>query len=111
MDSDFLFPSTRADRPMEETTFAKHYACGVEAVGLDMTLHQARQVTGFFILSIEPSAIALVAAVLCNSIEVAEAHYAWMDGVKAGREARKLLRQARAAARKHQKGAYANEAA
>ncbi len=107
VDSDFLFPSSRADQPMEETTFAKHYACGVEAVGLDMTLHQARQVTGYFILSIDPSAMALVAAVLANSIEVAEAHYAWMDGVKAGREARKLLQLARAEARRHRAGTHA----
>lgn len=106
-DSDFLFPSMRFDQPMDETTFAKHYACGVEAVGLDMTLHQARQVTGYFILSTDPSAIGLVAAVLCNSIEVAQAHYAWMDGVKAGREARALLRQARANARRHRPGYHA----
>ncbi len=110
VDSDFLFPSTRADQPMEETTFARHYRCGVEAVGLDMTLHQARQVTGYFILSIDPSAMALVAAVLCNSIAVAEAHYAWMDGVRAGREARQLLQQARRAAKRHRLGTHADAA-
>lgn len=107
VDSDFLFPSMGHDRAMEETTFAGHYSIGAEAVGLDMTLHQARQVTGFFILSVDPSAIGLVAAVLCNSIEVAEAHYAWMDGVKASQEGRKLLRQARTDARKNRKGTYA----
>lgn len=107
VDSDYLFPSMRSDRPMEETTFASHYACGVEAVGLDMTLHQARQVTGYFILSVNPSAIGLVAAALSNSIAVAEAHYAWMDVVKAGREGRKLLQQARAGARKHRTGTHA----
>lgn len=107
VDSDYLFPSSRADQAMEETTFAKHYACGVEAVGLAMTLHQARQVTGYFILSIDPSAIALVDAVLANSIAVAEAHYAWMDGVRAGREARRLLQQARANARRHRTGTHA----
>jgi hypothetical protein len=100
VDSDYLFPSMSSDRPMEETTFASHYARGVEAIGLDMTLHQARHITGYFILSVDPSAIGLVAAVLCNSIAVAIAHYAWMDGVKACREGRELLRQARADARK-----------
>lgn len=103
-DSDFLFPSMSEDRPLEETTFASHYTCGVEAVGLEMSLHQARQVTGYLILSIDPSAIALVAAVLNNSIAVAEAHYAWMDGVKAAQEGRKLLQQARAEAGKHRTG-------
>jgi hypothetical protein len=53
----------------------------VEAIGLDMTLHQARHITGYFILSVDPSASGLVAAVLCNSVTVAMAHYAWMDGV------------------------------
>lgn len=110
VDSDFLFPSTRADNPMEQTTFAGHYATGCEAVGLKMTLHQARQVTGYFILSINPSAIALVAAVLCDSVDVVMKHYAWMDGVKAGREARELLRQARAEARRHRRGTYADAA-
>ncbi len=110
VDSDFLFPSMREDRPMEETTFAKHYAVGAEAVGLDMTLHQARQVTGYFILSVDPSALGLVAAVLCNSIDVAEAHYAWMDGVKANHEARKLLRKARMDSRKTRKGSYSKAA-
>ncbi|MCF7777421.1 hypothetical protein GLP59_07125 [Sulfitobacter sp. M220] len=110
VDSDFLFPSMHTDRPLEETTFASHYSVGVEAAGLSMTLHQARQITGYLILSVDPSAIALVAAVLNNSVEVAEAHYAWMDGVKAGREARKLLRQARAESRKHRPGTQANDA-
>jgi len=110
VDSDFLFPSMSADRPLEETTFASHYAVGVEAAGLSMTLHQARQITGYLILSVDPSAIALVAAVLNNSIKVAEAHYAWMDGVKAGREARKLLRQARAQSRQHRLGTQTGEA-
>ncbi|KKL59961.1 hypothetical protein LCGC14_2210080, partial [marine sediment metagenome] len=104
VDSDFLFPSMHADRPMEETTFASHYAVGVEAAGLSMTLHQARQITGYLILSADPSAIGLVAAVLNNSIEVCEAHYAWMDGVKAGREARRLLQQARAQSKQHRVG-------
>lgn len=110
IDSDFLFPSMHADRPLEETTFASHYAVGVEAAGLSMTLHQTRQITGYLILPVDPSAIALVAAVLNNSVEVAEAHYAWMDRIKAGREARKLLRQARAESRKHSSGTQANGA-
>lgn len=94
VDSDFLFPSTRADRPLEETTFATHYTNGAQAVGLNMTLHQARQVTGYFILSIDPSAIAQVAALLCNTPKVAADHYAWMDDERLSRESRALLQQA-----------------
>lgn len=103
-DSDWLFPSKRADRPMEETTFADHYRVGVEAVGLDMTLHQSRHITVYFILDEDPSALALAAAVLGDDISTVEAHYAWMDGVKAVIEGRKLLQESRKKARKHVKG-------
>jgi hypothetical protein len=94
-DGDWLFPSKCADRPMEETTFADHYRVGVEAVGLDMTLHQARHITVYFILDEDPSALALAAAVLGDDVSTVEAHYAWMDGVKAVIEGRKLLQESR----------------
>lgn len=100
-DGDFLFPSKRVDRAMEETTFAEHYRIGVEAVGLKMTLHQARHITVYFILSEDPNAMALAAAVLGDEVSTVEAHYAWMDGVKAVIEARKLLQDARKNSRKH----------
>lgn len=103
-DGDWLFPSKCADRPMEETTFADHYRVGVEAVGLDMTLHQARHITVYFILDEDPSALALAAAVLGDDVSTVEAHYAWMDGVKAVIEGRKLLQESRKKARKHVKG-------
>lgn len=105
-DGDWLFPSKRADRPMEETTFADHYRVGVEAVGLDMTLHQARHITVYFILDEDPSALALAAAVLGDDVSTVEAHYAWMDGVKAVIEGRKLLQQSRKQARKHIRGGH-----
>lgn len=108
-DGDWLFPSTRADRAMEETTFADHYRVGVEAVGLDMSLHQARHVTVYFILSEDPGALALAAAVLGDEVSTVEAHYAWMDGVKAVIEGRELVRQSRKNARKHKKGRGSNE--
>jgi hypothetical protein len=103
-DGDWLFPSTCMDKPMEETTFADHYRVGVEAVGLDMTLHQARHITAYFILDEDPSALALAAAVLGDDVSTVEAHYAWMDGVKAVIEGRKLLQQSRKNARKHSRG-------
>jgi hypothetical protein len=106
VDSDFLFPSTRADRPLEETAFARHYALGVEAVGLDMTLHQARGITGWLILSEDPSALGLVAELLGDEIATVEAHYAWLDGVKAVREGRALLAEQRRRARGHRKGTF-----
>lgn len=104
VDSDFLFPSTRSDRPMEETTFAEHYRVGVEAVGLDMTLHQARHVTAYFILDADPNALGLAAAILGIDPGTVRDHYAWMDSMKAVAKGRELLREARKAARKHRKG-------
>ena len=104
VDSDFLFPSTRSDRAMEETTFAEHYRTGVEAVGLDMTLHQARHITAYFILDVDPNAIALAAAVLGIAPDTVRDHYAWMDSMKAVARGRELLRQSRKAARNHRKG-------
>lgn len=103
-DCDFLFPSKTCDSAMEETVFAGHYRFGVEAVGLDMTLHQARHITAYFILDADPSAIALAAAVLGDEVSTVEAHYAFLDGVKAVREARLLLQEQRAKSRKHKKG-------
>ena len=104
VDSDFLFPSSRQKQPMEETTFAEHYRVGVEAVGLDMTLHQARHVTAYFILDADPNALGVAAAVLGIEPGTVRDHYAWMDSMKAVAKGRELLRQSRKAARKHRRG-------
>ncbi|SFQ13074.1 hypothetical protein [Tranquillimonas alkanivorans] len=105
VDSDYLFPSTSEDRPLEETAFAKHYAAGCEAVGLRMCLHLARHITVYLILSEDPNAWAQAAAVLEDEIDTVKKHYAWLDTRAAGEEGRKLLRASRARARKHRKGA------
>ncbi len=106
VDSDFLFPSKRDDLPMDSTTFAGHYRCGVRAAGLDMTLHQARHVSAYLILSVDPSALKSAAAVLAISVGMVEAHYAWIDGVKAVAQGRTLMLEARKAARAHRKGSF-----
>ena len=92
-----------------KTSFAAHYAKDVEAVGLDMTLHQARHITAYLILSVDPSALQLAADALGDTVATAMAHYTWMDGVKANREGRVLLREARSAARKHRRGTYEDD--
>jgi len=68
LDSDRLFPSTRLDAPMEETTFAKHCRIGAMAAGLDMDLHTARHVTAFLILDADPNAWAEASAVVGISV-------------------------------------------
>lgn len=110
VDSDYLFPSTRADAEMEETTFAKHYRAGCLRIGVDMVLHQARHISAFYILDADPNAWAAAAAVLCDDIETVRAYYAWMDDRKACATGRTLLKQARARRRQHIKGAGLNAA-
>lgn len=104
VDSDYLFPSTRPDAEMEETTFAKHYRAGCIRIGVDMVLHQARHISAYFILDADPNAWAAAAAVLCDEIETVRAYYAWMDDRKACATGRSLLKQARTKRRKHVKG-------
>jgi hypothetical protein len=77
VDSDYLFPSTRPDAEMEETTFAKHYRAGCLRICVDMVLHQARHISAYFILDADPNAWAATAAVLCDEIETVRAYYAW----------------------------------
>jgi hypothetical protein len=104
VDSDYLFPSTRPAAEMEETTFSKHYRAGCVRIGVEMTLHQARHISAYFILDADPNAWAAAAAVLCDDIEIVRAYYAWMDDRKACAAGRSLLKQARARRRKHVKG-------
>lgn len=103
-DSDYLFPSTRPDRPLDDTVFAGHFRTGAQAAGLDMTLHQARHVTAYLVLAEDPSALPLAAAILGTNARTVEAHYAWIDGVRAAAEGRRLLREARSRARRHCRG-------
>jgi hypothetical protein len=108
VDSDHLFPSTRPDAAMEETTFAAHCRTGALAAGLDMDLHTARHVTAFLILDANPNAWAEAAAVVGVSVNTLKKHYAWLDDMKACAEGRSILKEQRAASRRHRKGSYAH---
>jgi hypothetical protein len=104
VDSDFLFPSTRADRPLEETSLAKHYVDGCLVGGLAMVLHRARHITVYRILLQDPNAWAQAAAVLEDEISTVKKHYAWLDKRRASEAGRDLMRQSRVEARRHKKG-------
>jgi hypothetical protein len=54
----------------------------------------------------DPSALKAAAAVLSISVAVVEAHYAWIDGVKAVAQGRTLMLETRKAARAHRKGTF-----
>jgi hypothetical protein len=108
MDSDCLFPSTRSDTEMEETTFAKHCRIGGRAAGLDIDLHTARHVTAYVILNANPNAWAEAAAVVNISVPTLKKHYAWLDDQKACAAGRTILREQRSASRRHRKGSFAD---
>ncbi|WP_293869060.1 hypothetical protein [uncultured Alsobacter sp.] len=101
-DSDYLFPSESRDAPLEETSFAAHFRAGCRHVGLDMTLHQARHVCAYLILSVDPSAWAEAAAVLGDSIDTVRKYYAWLDQAKIQKQGQDLLAAARRSAKRHQ---------
>jgi hypothetical protein len=102
-DSDYLFPSTSA-APMEESMCAGWYRLGCTEAGVPMTLHQARHVSAYWILSEDPNAWGDAAAVLHIDEMTVRKHYAWMNSKRANDAGRQKLREARKAARKHRKG-------
>jgi hypothetical protein len=104
-DSDYLFPSTSA-APMEESMGASWYGFGCTEAGVPMTLHQARHVSAYWILSVDPNAWADAAAVLHIDEMTVRKHYAWMNGKRANNAGRAKLRAARKSARKHRKGEF-----
>ena len=106
VDSDFLFPSTRMDRGLEETAFAGHYVRGCELAGVSLVLHLARHISVYLILSEDPNAWSQAAAVLGDEIRTVKKHYAWLDERKASEAGRELMKQSRANARKHKRGTY-----
>jgi hypothetical protein len=108
-DSDYLFPST-SPAPMEESMGASWYGLGCTEAGVPMTLHQARHVSAYWILSVDPNAWGDAAAVLHIDEMTVRKHYGWMNGKRANDAGRAKLREARRSARKHRKGEFDNAA-
>lgn len=103
-DSNYLFPSTSA-APMEFSMVQSWYGLGCTEGGVPMTLHQARHVSAYLILSVDPNAWADAAAVLHVDEMTVRKHYGWMNGKRANDAGRAKLRESRKSARKHRKGA------
>lgn len=102
-DSDYLFPSTSA-APMEFSMVQRCYGLGCTEAGVPMTLHQARHISAYLILSVDPNAWSDAAAVLHIDEMTVRKHYGWMNGKRANDAGRAKLREARKLARKHRKG-------
>ncbi|UWR34966.1 hypothetical protein K3759_07710 [Sulfitobacter sp. W027] len=108
-DSDYLFPST-SDRPMERSNFSQMFRRACIEVNFDMTMHQARHVTAYWILSMDPNAWDEAAALLGDDELTVRKYYGWMNKRRASKAGREKLQQARKEIHKHRKGEY-NDAA
>jgi integrase len=95
LDSDFLFPSTRLDLPLDDTTLADNYQIGMGSLGLNnLTFHLARHICATLILAQDANAWEQAAAVLCDSVSTVKKHYAWINDDKNIQEGRTYLQQA-----------------
>jgi hypothetical protein len=98
-DSDFLFPGTLVDRPMDASVFAHCFEVGIRSAGLGMTLHMCRHAIATLVLSKDPGRLIMVANWLGIHPGTVRDHYAFLDGTRAAEEGQKhmqeLLREAR----------------
>ena len=98
-DSDYLFPGTLHDRPMDASVFAHAFEMGVRAAGLNMTLHMCRHAIATLILSENPDRLVMVADWLGIDPGTVRKHYAFLDTMRASelgqQHMQKLVREAR----------------
>lgn len=79
-------------------------------VNFVMTMHQARHVCAYWILSVDPNAWDEAAALLGDNELTVRKYYAWMNKRRASQAGRAKLQQARKGVRKHRPGAFDNAA-
>ncbi|NIA70356.1 site-specific integrase [Pelagibius litoralis] len=98
-DSDFLFPGTLADRPVDASVFAHCFEIGIRAAGLDMTLHMCRHAIATLILYENPDRLVMVADWLGIDPATVRKHYGFLDSRRAAelgqQHMQKLIREAR----------------
>lgn len=82
-DSDFLFPGTRPDEPMDASVFARCFEVGVTEAGLAMTLHMCRHAIATIILYEHPDRLIMVADWLGIDPGTVRKHYAFLDTMRA----------------------------
>nr|WP_319484732.1 hypothetical protein [uncultured Cohaesibacter sp.] len=105
-DSDFLFPSTVDERPLESTTFADHYSDGIGVIGLDLNLHIARHICATIILWEDPNAWSQAAQVLEDEISTVKKFYAFLSEMRASKQGREKLQTFVKRARGFRKGMH-----
>ena len=105
-DSDFLFPSTKADRALDPTTFADHYREGNAAIGIDLSFHMARHICASIIIAEDPNAWAQAAKLLEDQISSVKNFYAIIDEKRVSDEGRAAIKAFVKRARGNKKGQY-----
>ena len=91
---------------MERSNFSEMFRRACIEVNFDMTMHQARHVTAYWILSMDPNAWDEAAALLGDDELTVRKYYGWMNERRASKAGREKLQQARKGIRKHWKGEY-----
>ena len=105
IDSDYLFPSLKADAPLDPDTLADHYACGIGQLGLaGLTFHLARHISVFLILAEQPNAWDEACEILGDNLSTVQDFYAWMDDDWKFKQGRRYLQESVKRARKFRKG-------
>lgn len=92
-DSDYVFPGTSAEGPMDRSVFASCFAEGVEAVGLRMTAHQCRHVVAALVLRKYPDRIQMVADWLGDDPETVRRFYSVIDTYLASERSQKHMEE------------------
>jgi integrase len=99
IDSNYLFPGTLPDRPMDASVFAHCFEMGVRAAGLNMTLHMCRHAIATLILSENPDRLVMVADWLGIDPGTVRKHYGFLDTPRAAESGQqhmqKMVREAR----------------
>lgn len=99
VDSDFLFPGTRPDQPMDASVFAHCFETGVTTAGLAMTQHMCRHAIATLILYEHPDRLMMVADWLGIDPRTVRKHYAFLDTMRAAelgqQHMQRLVREAR----------------
>ncbi|WP_119309846.1 hypothetical protein [Cohaesibacter haloalkalitolerans] len=105
VDSDYLFPSKRADRPLEVETMADHYYQAIGQLGLSgLTFHLARHISVFLILAENPNAWSEACEILGDTLSSVRDFYAWMDDERTHKQGRIYLQNSVKNARKYKEG-------
>lgn len=91
---------------MEETSFREMFKDSCAQIGLDFEMHQARHITAYWILIVDPRAWGEAAAVLHIDEMTVRKYYGWMSTRRASEAGRQKLLEQRRSFRRHANGDF-----